>query len=206
MIDITEFIGPPWTEYGPSIALQIQTHGVETFRWFDEVKWMFADPEGDNHFQEYVDRCEEHLWPAGEFRLIEFGAGYGGMIDYWPERARITNIDLEPMLDIQRYWYRHRDAPELVPLSRIDEVDFEGVYFFSSFALTETTAAFWAYCFEHVFPKLAGIYLLGNKIFPRHQEKAWPWQRVFDMFDTTFLGHPAFAGPNNTHEFCGVRL
>jgi hypothetical protein len=177
-----------WQGLADSLQRQISEVGVEHFREFEEIQRniIYDNPEYARH----AELCERHLW-KGDPRpdIIEFGAGYGGMIHHWPQRVgQIINVDLDPMLAIQQ-WYHFQQGKRVIymPLDNFHLLRGRGRYFFSAYALTETTPEMWDHCFEHLFPHCAGVYIKGSVGWRFDNIASWDWSRLADVFEDVYV-------------------
>lgn len=134
---------------------------------------------------------DDLLWvdDASPKKIIEVGAGYGAMAGFWPAGATVYNVDLPEMLEIQEQYIERLTeagqaldvAIELVPFTDVDQLDFDGAYLFSTWALTETTPETWDYYINRA-PELAGCYVVGWRGWIDIPGQLWPWGRLRDAF------------------------
>lgn len=145
------------------------------------------------------------LWPKREPKTIfDFGAGYGAMAGFWPAGARVFNIDLPEMLDIQASYIPtvgvdHVVDITLVPYNEADGLPWDGAYLFAAYSLTETDRATWDYYMAKA-PRLAGAYIVGMKQWERHD---WPWLEMAQCFKTTRLFRDT---DDSNFELCTVNI
>lgn len=152
-------------------------------------------------YERHRQRVGLFLWtddPAPK-TIIELGAGYGAMANFWPAAARVYNVDLPEMLEVQRHYlvnelhaqplgdhtYQLPAGPviELVPFTEADRLPFDGAYLFSTWALTETTYETWEYYIDKA-PRLAGCYLVGWRGWIDIPHQLWPWPTMRNAFKT----------------------
>lgn len=171
---------PTWQEMGAKIETAYRAG--EAFEDILEmnVAIKMRDLEPYQAHRERLDGC---LWfdDTSPKRIIDFGAGYGAMANFWPAGADVTNIDLPIMLEIQQGYLA--DLPvkvRLMPFTAVDTLDIDGAYFFAAWSLTETTPETWRYWIERA-PRLAGAYVLGFKSW---QDITWPWDALAGAFKT----------------------
>lgn len=179
-------INPYWQAGDRLLQQEIEEKGIEHFQEFDTIRRNMLF--GDYKYPQYAKACSEYLWPNRDpERIVEFGAGYGGMSLQWPYSARFVNIDLPGMLQVQKHYIERvglLERAEFVELGRISEVDFNDAYFFSAYALTETSPSTWEWFFRHVFPSLKGIFIRGGEGWYKDDPvKQWPWGRLREMFE-----------------------
>lgn len=192
---------PTWRDLASKIGTQ-HAAGVP-FADIHEMNIVIAQRTLEP-YQKHRRRLDELLWRDDEEPkvVIDLGAGYGAMATFWPEGSRVFNVDLPEMLAVQADYLQqqgyHHDAAgtagerfynpetnidiELVPITAADQVPAAGAYFFSVWALTETTREAWAFWTERA-PDLAGAYVLGYKQWV-DQSLPWPWQELADAFKT----------------------
>lgn len=177
--------GRSWSAWAREIEEFLEREGIERWPHCGRIRQVITYPS-TTHYQDYARRCREHLWEdRDDIKIVEFGAGYGGMMPFWPENAKVTNIDLPVLLRIQDHWLGKqgcRDRAELVDIADLAKVDFQDVFFFSAFGLTETTLETWAWCMEEVFPKCAGIFLMGDRRW-EFDDIEWPWSQLRELFE-----------------------
>jgi hypothetical protein len=180
------FISPTWQAWANRIDEQIRTRGIENWRDFDEIRRNITLSDVE-HYRRYAQQCADGLWPNNSTpHIIEIGAGYGGMAPFWPKGAVVDNVDLPPMLRIQQHWLETAEQPASVQFCSINsfvDLPVTGAYLFSAFGLTETTLALWEHCLRSVFPRLAGIGLIGSWGWSEDGPSAWPWEETKAIFD-----------------------
>jgi hypothetical protein len=178
---------PIWSRMASAIARDFRA-GVP----FEQIHEMnIAMKQGTlEPYRKHRRALDALLWydDPGPKKIIELGAGYGGMRSFWPEGSTVYNVDLPEMLEIQEGYIKGLGVVDgtittAVPFTEADSIDFSGAYLFSTWALTETTFETWDYYIERA-AALAGAYVVGWRGFKDIPDQVWPWERLRDAFKT----------------------
>ena len=200
---------PSWTRWEQALHDRIRALGVRRWRPFPEITRNISAVDGPNdRYDHYARQCSSLLWPdEPPETIVEFGAGFGGMIHYWPQGATVINIDIDPMLQIQdHYIHTERRIDRLVVLLRPEEavkIDWSKVHFFSAFAFTETRIETWRYYMEHIFPKVRGAYITGSRGW-KDGPAEWPWDDLSGSFEHVVVNRDKHLFHGMRREFCGI--
>ncbi len=201
---------PTWARWEQALHDRIRTMGVRRWRQFPEIKRNIRLSDKD-HYIHYAKRCREIFWPdATPETIVEFGAGYGGMVEFWPAEVHIINLEIPPMIQVQEQYLvaeRKLDLVEHgVSLLSIDDfrlIDWSDKHFFSAFSFTETTQEVWQIFMAEVFPRCRGAYITGSRGW-NDGPNEWPWEELKGCFDEVVVCHDINLFRGVRREFCGT--
>jgi len=190
-------ISKTWEKWGKSIDDQINLLGINRWREFPEII-KTIEFNNKTHYYKYFDTYMPMINTESP-HIIEFGAGFGGMSELFLTIAevRLTNIDIDPMLKLQKHYLannKYLGRVQFIPTLKADSIQWDQSYFFSTFAFTETTPETWEHYIQNFFPKVSAVYILGSKGWGEDNLPEFNWDKLSSVFKRTKVEEKILGG------------
>jgi hypothetical protein len=198
-----------WQQREADLQALIDQFGVEAFREWSLISENMAvkEPHISRYYPGRDEVCRRY-WPD-EKTVFDFGCGWGGMLERWPEQTKVVCVDMAPMLEITKHnvarFGLDSSRFQFVLPEEANTLDVSGMYFYASHSLTETSLEIWEYYLTQILPKCAGCYIIGFRGWHDPYVERWPWERLDEIFEQQLFVDPLESGQKQVVEYVGNR-